>query len=54
MAEMERLKADVRNYKAFATLKATTQDALDKAYKAVKEIEKVESEDMGSENMDVS
>ena len=54
MAEMERLKADVRNYKAFTTLKATTEDALDKAYKAVKEIEKVESEDMGSENMDVS
>lgn len=54
MAEMERLKADVRNYKAFATLKATTQDALEKAYKAVKEIEKVGSEDMGTENMDVS
>jgi hypothetical protein len=35
-------------------LKATTQDALEKAYKAVKEIENVGSENMGSDNMDVS
>jgi hypothetical protein len=46
MAEMEKLKADEKMFKAFATLKATTKDALEKAYNAVKEIEGVGSDDM--------
>jgi hypothetical protein len=46
MAEMERLKADENSYRAFATLKATTKDALDKAYNAAKNIEGVDSDDM--------
>jgi hypothetical protein len=36
MAEMERLKADEKSFKAFATLRDTTKDALEKAYDAVK------------------
>ena len=45
MAEMERLKADEKTFKAFATLKGTTKTALEKAYNAVKEIENVGSDD---------
>jgi hypothetical protein len=37
MAEMEKLKADEKIFKAFTTLKATTKLALKKAYNAVKE-----------------
>jgi hypothetical protein len=51
MAEMERIKADEKTYKAFATLKATTNNALKKAYKSVKEVDGEEDEE---EEMDMS
>ena len=47
MAEMEWMKANEKMYRAFATLKATINDTLEKAYNAVKTIEGlVDSEDM--------
>jgi hypothetical protein len=46
MAEMERLKADEKTYKAFATLEATTKKALEKAFNEVKEMEEAFSSDM--------
>lgn len=47
MAEMERMKADEKTYRAFATLEATIYDTLKKAYNAAKNIEGlVDSEDM--------
>ena len=49
MAEMERLKADEKTFKAFATLKATTKVALEKAYNSVKE-----NKDKGSDDMDLT
>jgi hypothetical protein len=47
MAEMERLKADEKSFKAFSTLRVTTKDALEKAYDAVKNID-------GSDDIDTS
>jgi hypothetical protein len=44
MAEMERLKADEKTYKAFATLHATSKMALEKAYLSVKKVDNVTSE----------
>lgn len=35
MAALERLKADEHMYKAFATQQASTEKALERAYKAV-------------------
>jgi hypothetical protein len=49
MAEMERLKADEKNFKAFITLKATTKMALEKAYYSVKE-----NKDKGSDDMNLT
>ena len=49
MAKMERLKADEKTFKAFATLKATTKVALEKAYNSVKE-----NKDKGSDDMDLT
>lgn len=46
MADMERLKADEQMFKAFATLEATTRNAIEKAINAVKEIEEASSNDM--------
>jgi hypothetical protein len=44
MAELEKLKADERMYKAFASLQASTQMALQKAYKSVRDMkEKTDS-----------
>ena len=53
MAEMERLKADEQIFKAFATLKATAKNALEKAYNAVKKNGDNDEED-GSENIDIT
>jgi hypothetical protein len=47
MAEMERLKADEKTFKAFLTLRAKTKVALEKAYNSVKE-----NKDKGSDDMD--
>jgi hypothetical protein len=44
MAEMEKLKTDEKTYRAFATLKATAKDALDKAYDAAKRVEGMSDE----------
>ena len=49
MAKMERLKADEKTFKAFATFKATTKVALEKAYNSVKE-----NKDNGSDDMDLT
>ena len=49
MAEMERLKADEKTFKAFLTLKAKTKVALEKAYNSVKE-----NKDKGSDDMDLT
>jgi hypothetical protein len=46
MAEIEKLKADRKIFKAFVTLKETTKIALEKGYNAVNEKEE------GSEDMD--
>jgi hypothetical protein len=46
MAEMERLKADEKTFKAFATLEATSNHALEKAFAAVEEIQKLSSDAM--------
>jgi hypothetical protein len=40
MAEMERLKADEKMYKAFATVQAKTKSALQKALDSLNEIER--------------
>jgi hypothetical protein len=40
MAEIERLNADEKTFKAFATLQATTKKALEKAFNAVKDVER--------------
>ena len=39
MAELERLKADERMFRAFAIQQASTEKALEKAYKSVKDLE---------------
>lgn len=46
MAEMERLKADEKTYKAFATLQGTTKMALEKALKSLKDMENDGIEDI--------
>lgn len=38
MAEMERLKADEKTYKGFATLQENTKKALENAFNAVKDL----------------
>jgi hypothetical protein len=38
MAELERLKADEKRYKAFAELQSMTKTALEKALNSLKEI----------------
>ena len=38
MAELEKLKADERMYKAFTSLQASTEKALQKAYKSVRDM----------------
>ena len=46
MAKIEKLRADIKMFKAFNTLKATTKKALEKGYRAVN------GSDDGSEDMD--
>ena len=46
MAEMEKLKADQKTFKAFASLEVSTKILLKKAYNAVNEIEAIASEDI--------
>jgi hypothetical protein len=46
MAEMERLKADEKSFKAFATLEATTKKALGKALDSLKQVEQESTENM--------
>lgn len=38
MAELERMKPDERMYKSYATLQASTETALERAYKLVKDM----------------
>jgi hypothetical protein len=40
MAEVERLKADEKLHKAFANVQISTQQALERAYNSIREIEK--------------
>jgi hypothetical protein len=46
MAEMERLKADEKGFKAFVSLQARTKKALEKAYSSVRNIERGSGEEM--------
>ena len=40
MAEVERLKADEKLHKGFANFKISTEEALERAYISIREIEK--------------
>ena len=40
MAEVERLKADEKLHKVFANIQISTQQALERAYNSIREIEK--------------
>ena len=42
MAELERMKADERMYKCFATLQGLIKKALEKAYKSISEMKELD------------
>lgn len=48
MAEMERMKADEKTFKAFASLEVTTKKALEKALNSLKELDKDCTEEMNT------
>lgn len=49
MAELEKLKADERMYKAFATQESTAQKALARAYKSVRDLEGTGETELGDD-----
>jgi hypothetical protein len=51
MAEMEKLKADEKMFKAFATLQAKTKKALETAFNSVNDLENESTEDLDTTQM---
>ena len=49
MAELEKLKADERMYKAFATPESSAQKALARAYKSVRDLEGTGETELGDD-----
>jgi hypothetical protein len=46
MAELERLKSDEKMHKAFVNLQVSTEQALEKAYKSIRQVERVGDTDI--------
>jgi len=51
MAELEKLKAEEKCFKAVGCLQASTKIALEKAFNSVKDVEKESTEDMDTGDM---